>query len=353
MNFCDKVDIAGTNLRASDGALMVDARVARTGIQLYSGVEVGKPEMSVVRVFRPADEVFSQDTLTTFAHRPVTNDHPSALVNADTWKRSNVVGHTADEVNVKANDIYVRVPLMISDGDMIADIAAGKRELSAGYTCDLDWTSGQTQAGESYDAVQRNIRINHIAVVRNGRAGSQVKIGDAMPKTILIDSIPVIFADEQAAAIVEAHSKRLTDANAVLQATVTERDTRIGQLTADLATAQGKIPTPEAVAQMVADRVALETLVKSVAPSMNIEATMTDNAIRRAVVKDRFPTLVTDATSDAEILGMFRTLQPGQVTGDTYRQNVNGFTPPQQMSDNGHSEFEKYILNAGKSATAH
>jgi hypothetical protein len=353
MNFCDKVDIAGTNRRASDGALMVDARVARTGIQLYSGAEVGKPDMSVVRVFRPADEVFSQDTLTTFAHRPVTNDHPSALVNADTWRTSNVVGHTADEVNVKANDIFVRVPLMISDGDMIADIAAGKRELSAGYTCDLDWTAGQTQSGEAYDAVQRNIRINHIAVVRNGRAGSQVKIGDSMSKTIMIDAIPVIFSDEQTAAIVEAHSKRLNDALTAAQAAVTERDTRIGQLTADLATAQGKIPTPEAVAQMIADRVALETVVKSIAPNMKIEPVMTDNALRRAVVKDRFPTLVTDATSDAEIIGMFRTLQPGQTVGDTYRQNMNGVVPPQMVADNGQSEFEKYILNASKPQTAH
>ena len=346
MNFIDRVDITGTQRRQSDGALMVDARVARTGIQLYTGSEVGKPEMPVVRVFRPAEEVFSADTLATFAHRPVTNDHPHGLVTADTWKRSNVVGHTADEVNVAANDIYVRVPLMISDGDMINDISAGKRELSAGYTCDLDWTAGVTPTGEAFDATQRNIKINHIAVVRNGRAGSQVRIGDNMAtKTIFVDAIPVTLED-QAAAIVEASLKRLNDALSVATAAIADRETQIGTLTADLATTKAQVPTQAALAQMIADRVTLETTVKAIAPAMQIDAAMTDAALRRAVVKDRFPTLVTDATSDAEVLGMFRTLQTtGTPTADTYRATG---APIHQLADNGHSTFESYVVNGWK-----
>ena len=44
MNFTDIVTVAGTR-RTGDGYLVADARIARTGIQTYSGVEIGRPEM--------------------------------------------------------------------------------------------------------------------------------------------------------------------------------------------------------------------------------------------------------------------------------------------------------------------
>src|SRR5690606_34291631 len=174
MQFTDAVTVAGTR-RRDDGSLLADARIARTGVQIYAGSEVGKPDMAAVRVYRPGAEVFSEDTLKSAAHRPVTNDHPAELVTADNWKQ-HAVGQTGDEIT--GEGIFIRVPLMVSDGATIADIENGKRELSAGYTCDLDWTAGKTPSGDEYDAIQKNIRINHVAIVRRGRAGSQVRIGD-------------------------------------------------------------------------------------------------------------------------------------------------------------------------------
>jgi hypothetical protein len=47
----------------------------------------------------------------------------------------------------------------------------GKRELSLGYKVDLDETPGVWE-GQPYDAIQRNIRVNHLAVVPQGRAGN-------------------------------------------------------------------------------------------------------------------------------------------------------------------------------------
>jgi hypothetical protein len=85
MQFTDAVAVAGTR-RREDGSLIADARIARTGIQLYRGAEIGKPEMEVVRAYRPGSEVFSEDTLKSAAHRPVTNDHPPELVTSANWK---------------------------------------------------------------------------------------------------------------------------------------------------------------------------------------------------------------------------------------------------------------------------
>ena len=48
-----------TRRRTSDGYLVAMGKAARTGIQIYSGSEVGRPDLAQVRVYRPADEVFS------------------------------------------------------------------------------------------------------------------------------------------------------------------------------------------------------------------------------------------------------------------------------------------------------
>ncbi|MQX46580.1 DUF2213 domain-containing protein, partial [Sinorhizobium medicae] len=70
MKFTDLAPIAGTR-RTADGYLVADVRTARTGIQLYAGHEVGKPEMATVKVYRPEDQVFDKASLGSYAHKPV------------------------------------------------------------------------------------------------------------------------------------------------------------------------------------------------------------------------------------------------------------------------------------------
>ena len=55
---CDLAD-AGSKIRTTaDGYLVATPRIARTGIQIYNGAEVGRPEMPQVRIYRPPEEVF-------------------------------------------------------------------------------------------------------------------------------------------------------------------------------------------------------------------------------------------------------------------------------------------------------
>ena len=154
MKFTDLAPIAGTR-RTADGYLVADVRTARTGIQLYAGHEVGKPEMATVKVYRPEDQVFDKASLGSYAHKPVTSDHPDEAVTADNWKALSV-GQIGDEV--ARDGEFVRIPLIVMDGATIGEIEGGKRELSAGYTCDLAWEPGPTPAGEKYDAIQKDIR---------------------------------------------------------------------------------------------------------------------------------------------------------------------------------------------------
>jgi hypothetical protein len=60
---------------------------------------------------------------------------------------------------------------------LAALIGAGKRELSAGYRCLYEVTAGVWN-GLHYDAIQRNIRGNHLALVTEGRMGPDVAVMD-------------------------------------------------------------------------------------------------------------------------------------------------------------------------------
>ncbi|MGK9245521.1 DUF2213 domain-containing protein, partial [Inquilinus limosus] len=176
MLITDTVALVGDRRTTQDGYLVAAARIARTGVQTYGGAEMGRPELASVRVWRPEEEVFAADAMASMAHRPVTLDHPAEPVTAANWK-AHAVGQVGGEV-ARDGD-YLRVPLVLMDRAAIDAVTAGKRQLSVGYSAEIDWTPGTTPAGEPYDAVQRRIRANHLAVVDAARAGPACRIGDA------------------------------------------------------------------------------------------------------------------------------------------------------------------------------
>lgn len=117
---------------------------------------------------RPPSEVFQFDSVKSFQLLPLTNDHPSGFVTTANIKDVQV-GYTGEDI--KTNAYYLSIPIVVTDEETIdACTKKGKRALSAGYTVDLEMTSG-VWMGVPYDAIQRNIRGNHVAVVDRARAG--------------------------------------------------------------------------------------------------------------------------------------------------------------------------------------
>jgi cation transport regulator ChaB len=166
--------------KTADGYLTCSPRVARVGVQLYKGKELGRPDLGDVRVYRPPSEVFHKDAIRSMTHRPVTLTHPPETVNAGNWKHY-AVGHTGDEV-LRDGDA-IRVPMVIMDAAAIeAYEKHGVKELSVGYSTDLKWRKGITKDGEHYDAIQTAIKGNHLAMVPAARGGETLKIGDDDPE---------------------------------------------------------------------------------------------------------------------------------------------------------------------------
>ncbi|MDO9417025.1 DUF2213 domain-containing protein [Pararhizobium sp.] len=326
MQFIDAAPFAGTR-RTADGYLIAEARSVRTGIQLYSGDEVGKPEMPVVRVYRPASAVFADASLQSFTHAPVTMDHPAEAVTADNWKTL-AVGEVSTAA--KKDGEWVHLPLILKDAAAISAVESGKRELSAGYTCELVWGDGMAPDGQAYDAQQQDIKINHLAIVDKARAGSKARIGDgvgswgASPvtldqtekekimtlKTVTVDGIPVEVTD-QGAAVIGTLQTRLADAIAKItstetasQAALATKDAALAKKDAEIDDLKAKVLSDADLDKKVAARADLITVAKAIAKDVKTEG-LTDAGIRKAVVIAKIGDAAVAGKADAYIDARF------------------------------------------------
>jgi len=142
---------------------------------------------SVQYELRPPEEVFESDSIASLKGIPMTNDHPSVRVTSENAKKYGV-GFTGD---VRQDQYHLAPSLTITDAEAVQDVQDGKKALSCGYTLDLEFTAG-TWMGVHYDAIQRNIRYNHLAIVPKGRAGDAAKM-----KLDSIDSVGVQKIDNE------------------------------------------------------------------------------------------------------------------------------------------------------------
>jgi hypothetical protein len=167
-----RFDFNGTSgefKRTPQGFLRVNARLSRVGIFDYQ----------TTREYRSQEEVFRADSLQSLKGAPVTDRHPSENSDQSFLTPANakdlMVGITE---NVERDGDYLKGSILIWHQDAIEAIESGERkEISLGYRCEIDPTPG-THNGEPYDAAQKNIIINHVAIGPKGwgRAGADCSI---------------------------------------------------------------------------------------------------------------------------------------------------------------------------------
>jgi len=240
-NFTDRASI-GDLKTTQEGHISTVARAVRTGIQEYTGAELGLVDRDIVRVYRPPEEVFSQDSLQSFSHATVTINHPPVLVDSENWKE-----YAAGEVSTAAmkDGEWVALPLMLKDKAAIEAANSGMVELSAGYTAEIEMQDGVTESGEEYDAIQRNIRINHLALVDKARAGSQARIGDtaenwgtapiSQKEEAKMADLKTVVVGDKAVQVAADDADTITQLIADHKAAIKSKDEEIGKLKAECA----------------------------------------------------------------------------------------------------------------------
>lgn len=304
-----------TPRRTADGYMAVRARAARTGVYQYSGQEVdpdnqhGLRDEASVNVLRDEQAVFDERSVRSFIGKPITTDHPKEAVTASNWKKY------ADGVIMGAvrDGDHLAFDLLLMDSQAIADTENGRSELSNGYDAKLEFGDFTGPDGTRCKARQDAIFGNHIARVRQGRAGATCRIGDAalcdtMPssfldslktekpvKTMLIDGLTVDIANADTAEatiktimtardavtgkVTALEAKTVADA-----ATLVAKDAEIAKLTADLAAAK---LTP---AQMRDAGKAYALVVgKAKASGIAVTDEMDEGAIMKTVIDKAMP----------------------------------------------------------------
>lgn len=358
----------------SDGYMAIRARAARTGIYDYLGIEVdpeGKHFAAdeIIKVYRPPEEVFDRESLASYVGKPITNDHPAEPVTSANWR--DVAGGTimsACRETIESGD-FITFDLAFMDADLIRDIESGKRELSNGYGAEVIVKDGITEDGEPYQAIQTNMRGNHVAVVDRGRAGSQCRIGDAAPcevidantirpnlisgrtyadrfgdvktgsdtqpkdavpmaKMMVIDGLQVDISNVDTA---EATIKTLMDKASAANSRAEKAEAEVATLTTDKA-------------KLEAEKVTLEKRVEDVKPKPHelrdaakryarvcdmaekmghtVEEEEDEDAIKRKVVGDRLGDVAKDWT-DAQIAASFESLCADLKDGPKAKTNAS------------------------------
>lgn len=154
-----------------------DVPISRTGYQTYLSKEMFDNPANghrAIPVYRPADEVFNVKSLASFEGKPVTNEHPDEDVTPENYSQY-ACGHVQNvHVGTGQDSNKVLADLYITDPKLIYLIQHGKREISCGYYA-------EERRDASGRICQTRIRGNHVAVVKNGRAGKNVCIRDENP----------------------------------------------------------------------------------------------------------------------------------------------------------------------------
>lgn len=325
-------------IRDANGWLRFDAYLTRTGVFEYLNADG-----SMRRELRLPEHVFSSQSLASFQMVPLTNDHPDVPLDASNTSQFQR-GHMGSDVRQDGD--YVRASGLISDAALVKMVEEGKSELSCGYDCDLDTVPGLWK-GIKYDAVQREIRGNHVAVVDRGRAGPTARIrvdsadaimvrqdkGDTAMEEIEIGEqtfqVPAEVAAKIRAMLLEAKiapsATAPTDATssiaakadaaaarALLAKAEGERDALQKKLDAftgkeaeekrktDAATDRSKIE------KSVRERIDLEDLaVEILGDEFKIDARLTNRQIHEAVIKSHLPDLKLDGKDDVYVTARF------------------------------------------------
>lgn len=148
-----------------EGYLIDHPVVTSVGIFEYMN-----PDGSIRRELRLPENVFDPASLASYKGKPVILTHDAGVVDKNNVDQEHI-GTILSDGYQDGND--VRCEIVIHSTDSMKK--SGLRELSLGYSLDLDETPGVWN-GQPYDAIQKNIRINHLALVDKARAGEQARL---------------------------------------------------------------------------------------------------------------------------------------------------------------------------------
>lgn len=177
--------------------------LSKVGIFDYTGASIGAPEPGrIYKVYRPAEELADPECIASFKLLPWVDEHHMLGDGPGTMaaERKGVEGVIGEDVYFDDAAGMLRGNIKVFSRSLAAAInKKNKPELSCGYRCAYDFTPGEWN-GQKYDVVQRQMRGNHLASVKEGRMGPDVAVLDHLSFAVdgKIELEPVMTEEQKA-----------------------------------------------------------------------------------------------------------------------------------------------------------
>jgi len=167
------------------GQMIAPATIARTGIMEYKASECGamfadRDPDSIVKIATLAEDLFDEESIESYRAAPITIGHPAVDVTIENSKELQH-GHLEgvpfkDTESVEGVELLA-ANIVLTDEEGINVVETQAQQLSSGHSCVL--VLGDEN--DEWDAKKTNIRANHVAIVKRGRAGV-TEIADEAPE---------------------------------------------------------------------------------------------------------------------------------------------------------------------------
>jgi hypothetical protein len=331
---------SGEFKRTRQGFLRVKARLTKSGIFDYDDR----------REYRSEEEVFRTDSLESLKGAPVTDLHPAERGTDSFITPVNVKDHIVGITeSVERDGPYLKGCLIIFHEDTIKAIESGERkEISLGYKCQLDPTPG-TWNGESYDAVQRNIVVNHVALGPKGwgRAGADCSIrtdstltkGHNVTETIHLDGIDIPLSKESISNLLTEKKRELDEMKGRFDA--------IGLELEKEKTARATLEDPQAIEAKVQSRLRLVEKCRRILGDEAAIEGKTDEELKLLVIKKFHSDIDLTGKDQSYLDGMFEALLVTSAEHNdslsSTRQAIFG-----NSSVKANSAYEKWLEQSAK-----
>ncbi len=125
---------------------------------------------SIRRELRLPEDVFDEKSLESYKGKPIIITHDAGEVDKENVHKEQIGTIMGKGFRDGEN---VRCEIIIHDTNALK--RCGLKELSLGYSVDKEETPGVYQ-GKQYDCIQKNIEINHLALVSEARAGETARL---------------------------------------------------------------------------------------------------------------------------------------------------------------------------------
>ena len=164
-----------------------DNPISRVGVFEYLGSSINAPEPDrVYRVYRPESELSDQKCIESFQLLPWIIEHEMLGDEETPAERKGIHGVIGQDVYYDPDSKMLKGNIKVFSDHHKSLIDSGKKELSLGYRCKYQFNKSGQYNGQPFDAIQTNIRGNHLASVEEGRMGPSVAVLDS--QTVTFDS---------------------------------------------------------------------------------------------------------------------------------------------------------------------